>query len=128
MLVFFFSYLRPDRDRKTKNKTTTKKKTLNPEFNEEFFYEVKLPDLAKKTLEVTVWDKDIAKANDYIGMYVNCSVPILQFLYLLCQCGSFEVPYKLGILLHGFPPQPTTLLLLSVFLHQEIHICTNKKY
>ncbi|XP_064647761.1 rabphilin-3A-like isoform X2 [Lineus longissimus] len=60
-------YLRPDRDRKTKNKTATKKKTLNPEFNEEFFYDVKLTDLAKKTLEVTVWDKDIGKANDYIG-------------------------------------------------------------
>lgn len=69
-----------------------KKKTLNPEFNEvlgragksggacgaapfdvsyglsqEFFYEMELSALATKTLEVTVWDYDIGKSNDFIG-------------------------------------------------------------
>lgn len=29
-------------------------------------YEIKQNELAKKTLEITVWDKDIAK-NDFIG-------------------------------------------------------------
>ncbi|NXR77790.1 RP3A protein, partial [Pycnonotus jocosus] len=47
-------YLKPDEDKKSKHKTAVKKKTLNPEFNEEFFYEIKHGDLAKKTLEVTV--------------------------------------------------------------------------
>lgn len=59
-------YLRPDTGRKTKQKTSMKKKTLNPEFNEDFYYDVKHNELAKKTLEITVWDKDIGK-NDYIG-------------------------------------------------------------
>ncbi|XP_005987499.1 double C2-like domain-containing protein beta [Latimeria chalumnae] len=60
-------YLKPDADKKSKHKTAVKKKTLNPEFNEEFFYEIKHGDLAKKTLEITVWDYDIGKSNDFIG-------------------------------------------------------------
>ncbi|XP_017717456.1 PREDICTED: double C2-like domain-containing protein beta [Rhinopithecus bieti] len=61
------TYLRPDVDKKSKHKTAVKKKTLNPEFNEEFCYEIKHSDLAKKSLEVTVWDYDIGKSNDFIG-------------------------------------------------------------
>ncbi|XP_040132637.1 double C2-like domain-containing protein alpha isoform X2 [Ictidomys tridecemlineatus] len=61
------TYLRPDVDKKSKHKTRVKKKTLNPEFNEEFFYEMELSILATKTLEVTVWDYDIGKSNDFIG-------------------------------------------------------------
>ncbi|KAM8779631.1 LOW QUALITY PROTEIN: double C2-like domain-containing protein alpha [Rhynchonycteris naso] len=61
------TYLRPDVDKKSKHKTCVKKKTLNPEFNEEFFYEMELSVLATKTLEVTVWDYDIGKSNDFIG-------------------------------------------------------------
>ena len=34
---------------------------------QEFTYPIKLGDLLKKTLEVTVWDKDYGKANDFIG-------------------------------------------------------------
>ncbi|XP_058536557.1 double C2-like domain-containing protein alpha isoform X1 [Ochotona princeps] len=61
------TYLRPDVDKKSKHKTCVKKKTLNPEFHEEFFYEMELSALAAKTLEVTVWDYDIGKSNDFIG-------------------------------------------------------------
>ncbi|XP_023675261.2 double C2-like domain-containing protein beta isoform X3 [Paramormyrops kingsleyae] len=61
------TYLKPDENKKSKHKTAVKKKTLNPEFNEEFFYEIKYADLTKKTLEVTVWDYDIGKSNDFIG-------------------------------------------------------------
>ncbi|XP_060768420.1 double C2-like domain-containing protein beta isoform X2 [Neoarius graeffei] len=61
------TYLKPDENKKSKHKTAVKKKTLNPEFNEEFFYEIKYTELSKKTLEVTVWDYDIGKSNDFIG-------------------------------------------------------------
>ncbi|XP_076453214.1 rabphilin-3A-like isoform X2 [Babylonia areolata] len=60
-------YLKPDKDKKSKFKTTVKKRTLNPEYNEEFTYDIKHSDLDKKTLEITVWDKDFGKANDFIG-------------------------------------------------------------
>lgn len=60
-------YLKPDIQKKSKHKTTVMKKTLNPEFNEEFFYEIPLSELANKTLEVTVWDYDLGRSNDFIG-------------------------------------------------------------
>ncbi|XP_044296652.1 rabphilin-3A [Varanus komodoensis] len=59
--------LKPDMGKKAKHKTQIKKKTLNPEFNEEFFYDIKHGDLAKKSLDISVWDYDIGKSNDYIG-------------------------------------------------------------
>ncbi|XP_021173177.2 double C2-like domain-containing protein beta isoform X2 [Fundulus heteroclitus] len=61
------TYLKPDENKKSKHKTAVKKKTLNPEFNEEFCYDIKYADLTKKTLEITVWDYDIGKSNDFIG-------------------------------------------------------------
>ncbi|XP_053501873.1 rabphilin-3A [Ictalurus furcatus] len=59
--------LKPDMGKKAKNKTQIKKKTLNPEFNEEFSYEIKHSELAKKTLDISVWDYDMGKSNDFIG-------------------------------------------------------------
>lgn len=60
-------YLRPDPLKKTKRRTAIKKKTLNPEYNETFRYEVKHSELAKKSLEISVWDHDIGTSNDFIG-------------------------------------------------------------
>lgn len=60
-------FLKPEGGKKAKQKTQIKKKTLNPEFNEEFFFDVKHSDLAKKQLDLSVWDYDIGKSNDYIG-------------------------------------------------------------
>ncbi|XP_043966888.1 rabphilin-3A-like isoform X2 [Gambusia affinis] len=59
--------LKPDMGKKGKCKTQIKKRTLNPEFNEEFSYDIKHSELAKKTLDISVWDYDIGKSNDYIG-------------------------------------------------------------
>uniref|UniRef100_A0A4W4E2T6 C2 domain-containing protein n=1 Tax=Electrophorus electricus TaxID=8005 RepID=A0A4W4E2T6_ELEEL len=61
------TYLKPDVQKKSKHKTAVIKKTLNPEFNEEFFYEISLSELVRKTLEVTVWDYDLGRSNDFIG-------------------------------------------------------------
>ncbi|KAH0625650.1 hypothetical protein JD844_015242 [Phrynosoma platyrhinos] len=36
-------------------------------FKQEFFYDIKHSDLAKKSLDISVWDYDIGKSNDYIG-------------------------------------------------------------
>ncbi|KAF5898327.1 double C2-like domain-containing protein beta isoform X1 [Clarias magur] len=84
------TYLKPDENKKSKHKTAVKKKTLNPEFNEEFFYEIKYTELSKKTLEVTVWDYDIGKSNDFI---VNRrSSPLLRSSSPAATCRSVLPP------------------------------------
>ncbi|GIY90897.1 rabphilin-3A [Caerostris darwini] len=57
--------IKPDASRR-RFKTSLKKKTLNPEYNEQYAFEVEPGDMTKKTIEVTVWDKDNAK-DLYIG-------------------------------------------------------------
>lgn len=37
---------------------------------QEFNYDIKHSELAKKTLDISVWDYDIGKSNDYIGKYL----------------------------------------------------------
>ncbi|KAL1232962.1 Double C2-like domain-containing protein beta [Trichinella spiralis] len=48
-------------------KTEVKKKTLNPEYNRVFQFPVSYDELAKKSLDVEVWDKDVGKLDDFIG-------------------------------------------------------------
>ncbi|TNN26272.1 Double C2-like domain-containing protein alpha [Liparis tanakae] len=71
--------LQPDMGKKSKYKTTVKKKTLNPEFNEEFSYEVTLDQLAKKTLEISVWDYDLGMSNDFIGRTARFMMFLTRF-------------------------------------------------
>lgn len=37
---------------------------------QEFSYEIKHSELAKKTLDISVWDYDMGKANDFIGIVI----------------------------------------------------------
>ncbi|UJR13596.1 hypothetical protein I4U23_000609 [Adineta vaga] len=49
-------------------KTSVKKHTLQPEYNEEFIFQhIQLQDLISRTLQITVYDKDMGKKDDYIG-------------------------------------------------------------
>uniref|UniRef100_A0A8R1DQY5 C2 domain-containing protein n=1 Tax=Caenorhabditis japonica TaxID=281687 RepID=A0A8R1DQY5_CAEJA len=48
-------------------KTATKKRTLNPEWNEHIQFVVPFKDLPKKTLQIGVFDHDLGKHDDYIG-------------------------------------------------------------
>uniref|UniRef100_A0A1I7VU70 Rabphilin-1 n=1 Tax=Loa loa TaxID=7209 RepID=A0A1I7VU70_LOALO len=53
-----------------RQKTSTKKRTLNPEFNEASYtltFVIPFKDLPKKTLQVDVFDKDVGMHDDYIG-------------------------------------------------------------
>lgn len=63
-------YLMPPstkKETKSRFKTTVKKKTLDPEYSEEFkFQNIDLKSLLAKTIVLNVWDKDLGK-KDYIG-------------------------------------------------------------
>ncbi|CAF4334006.1 unnamed protein product, partial [Adineta steineri] len=48
-------------------KTSVKKHTLQPEYNEEFIFQhIQLQELISRPLQVTVFDKDMGKKDDYI--------------------------------------------------------------
>ena len=51
----------------SKNQTTVKWKSLNPDFHEQFVYQTSLSDLAKQSLYVTVWDREKGRQDEYIG-------------------------------------------------------------
>lgn len=38
---------------------------------QEFSYEIKHSELAKKTLDISVWDYDMGKSNDFIGIVTS---------------------------------------------------------
>lgn len=47
---------------------------------QEFVYDIAHHDLAKKSLELTVWDYDVGKSNDFIGkIYFLFSVLVVAF-------------------------------------------------
>uniref|UniRef100_A0A915L6F2 C2 domain-containing protein n=1 Tax=Romanomermis culicivorax TaxID=13658 RepID=A0A915L6F2_ROMCU len=66
-LLYSYSSLKPESEKHHRAKTKVKKKTLNPEFNEEFEFCVTLGDLPKKILDLSVWDRDVGKQDDFIG-------------------------------------------------------------
>lgn len=61
---------------------------------QEFSYEIKHGELAKKTLEISVWDYDMGKSNDFIGRCgyslaitrIN-NIPIKYFTWLIFIIG-----------------------------------------
>ncbi|XP_074486133.1 double C2-like domains, gamma [Sebastes fasciatus] len=98
--------LQPDMGKKSKNKTTVKKKTLNPEFNEEFSYEVAPDQLAKKTLEISVWDYDLGMSNDFIGgveLGINASGQRLRHWFDCLKNKGKKVEYWHTLTQQGAP-------------------------
>uniref|UniRef100_A0A672FKH9 Double C2-like domains, delta n=1 Tax=Salarias fasciatus TaxID=181472 RepID=A0A672FKH9_SALFA len=98
--------LQPDMGKKSKYKTSVKKKTLNPEFNEEFSYEVSLDQLAKKTLEISVWDYDLGMSNDFIGgveLGINASGQRLRHWFECLKNKGKKVEYWHTLTQQGAP-------------------------
>ena len=61
-------YLLPNQNSSGKRKTKVVKNSLNPTWDEHFTYNTSLEELmAKRVLEVTVWDYDRRGSNDFIG-------------------------------------------------------------
>ncbi|XP_075708253.1 extended synaptotagmin-1 [Rhinoderma darwinii] len=51
---YLSAILLPDKNRATKRKTSVKKRTFNPEFNEKLEWEIPLEEVSKKKLEISV--------------------------------------------------------------------------
>jgi synaptotagmin-like protein len=66
--AFCKSYLLPDKNRSSKQKTPVAKRTTNPTWNYTFIYEdVTLADLSERALELTIWDHDRLASNEFLG-------------------------------------------------------------
>ncbi|XP_072119425.1 synaptotagmin-like protein 2 isoform X6 [Mobula birostris] len=61
------SYLLPDKVKLGKKKTTVKKKTLSPVYNEILRYKVEKNILLAQTLNLSVWHNDTFGRNDFLG-------------------------------------------------------------
>lgn len=69
---------------------------------QEFCYEIKHGDLAKKTLEVTVWDYDIGKSNDFIGKW---GLQKVSLAYFFLSSPSVPLLFSTAALLHFSSPR-----------------------
>lgn len=89
---FFFplpSYLLPDKNRSSKQKTPVVKRTCNPVWNYTFVYDdVSLNELSERALELTIWDHDRLASNEFLGG-VRFSLGTGKF-YLELECNIFS--------------------------------------
>lgn len=68
ILHMFNSYLLPDKNRSSKQKTPVMKRTVNPIWNYTFVYDdVSLQELSERALELTIWDHDRLSTNEFLG-------------------------------------------------------------
>lgn len=99
-------FLHPSSGKKSKYKTSVRRKTLNPEFNEEFFYAGLREELAQKALLVSVWDYDLGTADDFIGGVQLSGRSSGDRLRHWCECLSHcDRRLELWHLLDSVPPQ-----------------------
>lgn len=63
-----YSYLLPDKNRNSKQKTPVAKRSVNPVWNYTFAYDdVSLNELSERALELTIWDHDRLASNEFLG-------------------------------------------------------------
>ncbi|XP_035429453.1 regulating synaptic membrane exocytosis protein 2 isoform X12 [Spodoptera frugiperda] len=61
-------FLLPDKSEKSKRRTKTLANTLEPRWNQNFVYcGIRITDIKRRTLEVTVWDLNRYGPNDFLG-------------------------------------------------------------
>uniref|UniRef100_A0A4W4G6V5 C2 domain-containing protein n=1 Tax=Electrophorus electricus TaxID=8005 RepID=A0A4W4G6V5_ELEEL len=60
-------YLLPDKTKLGKRKTSVKKKTLNPTYNEILRYVIPADSLKNRTLNISVWHNDTFGRNSFLG-------------------------------------------------------------
>ncbi|XP_037330459.2 synaptotagmin-like protein 1 isoform X2 [Pungitius pungitius] len=82
------TYLLPDKSSHSKKKTSVKKKTLNPVYDQTLRYKVRIGELRSRTLNLSVWHADPLGRNVFLGEVEvslglwdwTCSQPLWQDL------------------------------------------------
>lgn len=106
-LLFFssYSYLLPDKNRSSKQKTPVIKRTVNPVWNYTFVYEdVSLQELSERALELTIWDHDRLSTNEFLGgirFSLGTGMAIVPFFFFI------SIPRKISKTVRTFlQPDP----------------------
>nr|XP_021140111.1 synaptotagmin-like protein 4 isoform X3 [Columba livia] len=84
------TYLLPDKSRQGKRKTTIKRNTINPQYNELLKYEINKSLLLARTLQFSVWHHDRFGRNTFLG---EVEVPL--------DAWNFESQLEEFLPLHG---------------------------
>ncbi|XP_007430186.1 synaptotagmin-like protein 4 isoform X2 [Python bivittatus] len=79
------TYLLPDKSRQGKRKTTIKRNTVNPLYNELLKYEIKKSLLLTRTLQFSVWHHDRFGRNNFLGE-VDVAMDAWNFNNQLEEC------------------------------------------
>ncbi|XP_021231206.1 synaptotagmin-like protein 1, partial [Numida meleagris] len=61
------TYLLPDKSNRSKRKTSVRKRSLDPVFNETLKYKLRKPELQGRTLNLSVWHHDALGRNLFLG-------------------------------------------------------------
>uniref|UniRef100_A0A8D2L489 Synaptotagmin-like protein 4 n=1 Tax=Varanus komodoensis TaxID=61221 RepID=A0A8D2L489_VARKO len=84
------TYLLPDKSRQGKRKTSIKRNTINPLYNEVLKYEISQPLLLTRTLQFSVWHHDRFGRNTFLGE-----------AEVLMNSWNFESQFEECLPLHG---------------------------
>ncbi|KAG7483596.1 hypothetical protein MATL_G00040050 [Megalops atlanticus] len=84
-------YLLPDKTKLGKRKTTVKKKTLNPTYNEILRYRIDMEILKSQTLNVSVWHNDTFGRNSFLG---EVDVDLSEWDFRNTQMNDFTLKPK----------------------------------
>ncbi|KAF5403045.1 Synaptotagmin protein 4 [Paragonimus heterotremus] len=72
------SYLLPDKTKASKRKTSSKKHTRNPVYEEEIKYRISYSDLSERSLQIAVWHKPGVGTNLFLGEVI---IPFADFQF-----------------------------------------------
>uniref|UniRef100_A0A3Q2C783 Synaptotagmin-like protein 2 n=1 Tax=Cyprinodon variegatus TaxID=28743 RepID=A0A3Q2C783_CYPVA len=90
-------YLAPDKTRLGKKKTTVKKRTLNPTYNEVLKFKIPLEELKKQTLIVSVWHNDLFGRNSFLG---DVDLNLSEWDFKNAEINEYKLKAKVIISVH----------------------------
>ena len=134
-------YLLPDR--KNKCQTKVHRKTLQPEFNEEFLFAVSFNDLSERVLQFSMYDFDRFSRHDLIGVVLvrelardnrlNQEVPYIRDIigvqhvsacgtYSVCTCATLHIVSIYTMLLINYTERSSHRKCMFYILRSQLEI------
>ncbi|KAM9846914.1 uncharacterized protein sytl2a isoform 2-T3 [Aulostomus maculatus] len=108
-------YLLPDVTKLGKRKTTVKKKTLNPTYNEILRFKIKMEVLKTQSLNISVWHNDTFGRNSFLG---EVDVDMSEWDFSNTQIDEYALKPRVNV--SGQTSKPGTSLLMEGRGHMRV--------